>query len=317
MDAPSKPDLLLQIGPVVDAHHHFWDLEKNHYPWLQEAPVKAHFGDYGAIRRSYLPADLRKDAGAIDLLATVHVEAHWRGGREPEGETAWLGGLARDCGFPGAIVGFCDLLSANCDEVLARHQQHSRLRGIRMLTQRPGNPSGSALMRDTRFREGLKKVAAAGLSFDLQTTAQTMPAAVELVQDLPELSFALTHAGLPLDRSEAGLAAWRRGIAALSACSNVTAKLSGLPMCDWRWSVGSLRPFVLHLLESFGPERVMFGSNFPVDGLFSSYTDLLTAYAQIVLEGCGEKALSPVFRDTALRFYRIKPTETLSGVTHV
>lgn len=292
---------LERVGPVVDAHHHLWDLEANRYPWLQDAPVRMHFGDYAAIRRSYLPDDLRRDAGPVRLLATVHVEAHWRGGDSSEGETAWLDVQARTCGLPDAIVGHADLTEPDVAPVLDAHCAFGRFRGVRMMTRRAVEPSGAALLDDPGFRRGFALLGPRGLSFDLQAPPETMEAAARLTADFPETTVILTHAGLPLDRSAAGLAAWRRGLAQLAACENVVAKLSGLPMSDPAWTPESLAPMVRALLEAFGPDRVMFGSNFPVDGMFSDYPALVAGYAAAL----HDDELEPVFRATAARIYRL------------
>lgn len=299
-------EILRALGPIVDAHHHFWDLEVNSYPWLQGQPIATHYGDYSAIRRSYLPNNFEADRDLVALSGSVHVEAHWQDFVDPAGETEWLTELADRAQLPSAIVGHADLLADDLSAVLDRHQHSPLFRGVRMMSFRKQAPSGAALLEHPDFRRGLARLTVRGLSFDLQATPAMMPAAARLADAVPGQSLVLTHAGLPLDRSDDGMQLWRCGIAALAQRANVAVKLSGLPMADPDWTPQSLRPFALHLLEQFGAERVLFGSNFPVDGLFSTYSDLVAGYAW-ALEGTG--VLDAVFRQNAARIYRLQPNK--------
>lgn len=267
-----------------------------------------HFGDYAAIRRDYLPDDLVRDAHPVRLLASVHVEAHWQGFEGPPGETMWLTDQWQRSSLPGAIVAFADLTAPNLETVLAAHFRSPLLRGIRMMTRRQVAPRGADLLLDTRFRKGIARLSELGLIFELQAPPAIMAAALDLVGANPGQRFVLSHAGLPLDRSSDGIANWGAGIAAIARFPNVSAKLSGLPMADHRWTPESLAPFVAHLVECFGPERVMFGSNFPVDSLFSGYAELVAGYAACVA-GLGNDLLPPIFRDNAMRIYRPRPLD--------
>lgn len=131
-----------------------------------------------------------------------------------------------------------------------------------------------------------------------------MPEAAALAADFPDVPIVLTHAGLPLDRSAGGLQAWRRGMRQLAERPNVWVKVSGLPMTDWRWTIESLRPLVLETIEIFGIKRAMFGSNFPVDGLYSDYDSLVDAY-RMITAGFTLEERRAVFHDNAQRFYRL------------
>jgi predicted TIM-barrel fold metal-dependent hydrolase len=117
-------------------------------------------------------------------------------------------------------------------------------------------------------------------------------------------SIVLTHAGLPLDRSADGLRAWRHGMRMLAERPNVCVKRSGLPMTDWRWTAESLRPLVLETIEIFGVARAMFGSNFPVDSLYSDYDTLVDAYRAITA-GFSPDERRALFHDNAQRFFRL------------
>ncbi|MDO6729072.1 amidohydrolase family protein [Marinovum sp. 2_MG-2023] len=303
-DAASSGRVAVAVGGIIDAHHHFWDLANNHYPWLQEQLITAHFGDYAAIRRSYLAPDLRADLGQVNLAASVHIEAHWRGGTAPEGETAWLTGHARDHGLPSVMMGAADLAAPDLDQVLAAHQAFPGFRGIRVMAMGRGAPEGAALYRDPQFQRGMAAMVAQDLCVDLQAPPITHVAVADLAAQFPKARIAITHCGLPLDRSAEGLERWRDGMSRLAEAPNVVVKLSGLAMTDWHWTCDSLAPLVQHLRTAFGPRRLMFGSNFPVDGLFSDYPTLLAGYVA-ALGPLPEADLRAIFHDTAKGFYRI------------
>jgi predicted TIM-barrel fold metal-dependent hydrolase len=293
--------------PTIDAHHHLWDLQAVRYPWLVDPPVAAHFGPYEKIRQDYRVEQFLRDIRNQHVVKSVHVEA----GADPGDavrETRWLQGVADHHGFPHAIVARADLGADDVESTLEGHLGFANVRGIRMLTRRPGelraNDSGGSLMGNPAWRRGFERLGALGLSFDLQAPPPFMTEAAALAADFPDTPIVLTHAGLPLDRSADGLLAWRSGMRRLAERPNVWVKVSGLPMTDWHWTVESLRPLVLETIDIFGVTRAMFGSNFPVDGLYSDYDTLVDAYRTITVAFTpGERRA--LFHDNAQRFYRL------------
>jgi predicted TIM-barrel fold metal-dependent hydrolase len=157
------------------------------------------------------------------------------------------------------------------------------------------------LLAEPLFEQNLRAVASLGLSFDLQLTPPYLPEAARLFGRIPHLPVALCHAGSPWARDANSLREWTDGLTALAALPAVVCKLSGLGMFDRDWTVESLTPIVRTVLDIFGPERVMWGSNFPVDKLYRSYGGALDAMLRIVPAAVHE----PVFRGTAEQFYRI------------
>ena len=131
-----------------------------------------------------------------------------------------------------------------------------------------------------------------------------MSEAAEVAAAFGDVQILLTHAGLPLDRTAEGMAAWRRGMRKMADCPNIAVKLTGLPMTDWHWSTESLRPIVLETIDIFGVERSLFGSNFPIDGLHSSFAQLFDAYREIVA-GFTPAEQAAMFHDNAVRLYRL------------
>jgi predicted TIM-barrel fold metal-dependent hydrolase len=143
-----------------------------------------------------------------------------------------------------------------------------------------------------------------GLSFDLQLYPAQMTDAAELAHANPDTLIILNHAGMPVDRDEAGIRRWRRGIQDLAAAPNVAVKISGLGTVDWHWTVERIRPFVLQTIEAFGVSRCMFASNFPVDKLFSDFDTLYGAFREITRSFSADESRM-LFHDNAARFYRL------------
>jgi predicted TIM-barrel fold metal-dependent hydrolase len=131
-----------------------------------------------------------------------------------------------------------------------------------------------------------------------------MADAAGLAQAHPETLIILDHAGMPVDRDEAGIRTWRQGMRALAAVPNVVSKISGLGAFDWRWSADSIRPFVLETIEIFGVSRCMFASNFPVDKLYSDFDSLYAAFHSITRDFSPDEKRR-LFHDNAERYYRL------------
>jgi predicted TIM-barrel fold metal-dependent hydrolase len=278
------------MSPIrfLDAHHHLWDLNRNSYPWLQGELVQAHFSDYSAIRKNYLPTDFAADSASVDLVASVHVEAGIGPGLQLD-ESSWLTEMCRSCHIPNAAGAKVALDDNKVEALLEEQSELDLIRGVRDMLFPPGNLNSTAKVSDSklsnpRWRQGFTHLSKYKLSFDLQAPPFSMSAVAYMLAKFPQTKVALTHCGLPLDRSEEGKDLWRRGMKKLTELPNVQVKISGLPMTDWKWTEESLRPWVLDTIEFFGPKRCMFGSNFPVDGLFSDYTTLISAYARIIKE---------------------------------
>jgi len=294
---------------IIDCHHHLWDLRANYYPWLTDRIGMQVCGDYAAIRKNYLLADFFRDGAGLRLVKSVHVQAE-HDHADPVRETRWLQAIAdrpESRGFPHAIVAYADLAAPGVEGVLEAHCQFRNVRGIRQLLHEgfldPAHPHPSPL-EDPTWRENLGRLRRFGLSFDLQVFPQQMLQAASLVREHPSLQFILVHTGQPIRRDADGLEQWRRGMRDLAACPNVCAKISGLGMFDRQWTVGSLRPFVLDTIDFFGPARCMFGSNFPVDSMMSTYRNLWQAYATLTAAFSGDEQRM-LFAETAQRVYRL------------
>lgn len=295
---------------IVDSHHHLWDHGRNLYPWLRGEMHDRGWGDTRPLQKNYLLADLLADGARQGLAKSVHVQANFDPSN-PVGETAWLEEVASHSdsrGFPQAIVAFADFSSETVHEVLDGHARFSRLRGIRQVLNRHTRPNLNRApkdyLADATWQRNLGLLKRYGWSFDAQVYYQQMPALGALARRYPDLQFVLDHAGMPVERDVAGIEGWRKGMQWLAQCPNVAVKLCGYGMVDNRWTVESIRPYVLEPIEWFGPRRCMFASNFPVDRLMASYDRLWDAYREITA-GFSVDEKESLFEKSAERVYRI------------
>ena len=268
----------------VDAHHHLWDLAVRDQPWI-DGPALA------PLRRSFGVDDLSAAAQGIDatvLVQTVTV---------PE-ETPDLLALAAQHELIAGVVGWVDLTAPDVGDALAG-LEHERLVGIRHQVQGETDPRW--LCR-ADVRAGLRAVADAGLVYDLLTLPAQLPAAIETVRALDDLVFVVDHLSKPPIAS-GELEPWATHMRTLAAHENVVCKLSGMVTeADWRtWTVDDLRPYAETVLEAFGPDRVMFGSDWPVCTLAASYEQVVAAAEALVSPGEREQ----IFGETARRTYTL------------
>jgi predicted TIM-barrel fold metal-dependent hydrolase len=299
------PDL-----PIVDAHQHFWHLERNYLPWLcDEPPIPFRYGDYGALRRNYLPADYLRDAAGHEVVGTVHVETEWDPA-DPVGETRWLQEIIEETGFPSAIVAQAHLDRPDVEAVLAAHCRYPRVCGIRHKPSAAASPAevvagAPGSMGDAPWRRGYARLQEHGLSFDLQAPWWHLGEAAGLARDFPKTQMILNHTGLPADRSPQGIAGWREAMRRLAAEPNVAVKISGLGQPGQPWTVESNGPIVRETIGIFGVDRCMFASNFPVDGLCAGLATILSGFKEIVRDFPRADRLK-LFCDNARRIYRIE-----------
>lgn len=291
----------------IDSHHHLWDLSAVHYPWLMASGVKRFFGDPTPIQRNFLLDEFRADANSVGMDGSIHIQVGAENGLE---EATWIQSVAEaNPDWPMAQVVFCDLTAPGLSGRLDEFGALSTLRGVRQIVGR--SPSEDAttgtntLLDDPEFVAGLQEAGKRDLSFDLQLIPELMEKTARVLDRAPDTKVALCHAGSPHERDRTGLAKWANKLKSLSALPQVYCKLSGLGMFEHDWSRESIKPIVESCLEQFGPDRVMFGSNFPVDKLYSDYKTLFEAYLMLVPDSAHEK----VFGGTAAKFYKLGMTE--------
>ena len=288
----------------IDAHHHLWDLSAVNYPWLMEKGAARFFGDPRSIQRNYLLPEFRSDAQEQGFAASVHIQV---GAADPWAEAQWVQSIADQFpDWPLVQVAFCDLTADDVDEQLDRLQSLPSVRGVRQIIGRaPGEDAltgTNALLADPKFLTGLKKLGSRDLSFDLQLLPELMDQSAGVLAQAPETRIALCHAGSPHDRTSQGLQRWADALTALSDLPQVSCKLSGLGMFDHSWSAESVSPIITTCLSQFGADRCMFGSNFPVDSLTSTYKEVVSRHQTNIPPTSQES----VFHGTSERFYRIE-----------
>ena len=276
---------------IIDAHHHLWDLGVRDQPWT---------AGLAALRRSFSLDDLRPALRRGNVTATVLVQTITVAAETPE-----LLALAAAEPLVAGVVGWAQLDSPDIADRLAELRSlpgGNALVGIRHQVQEEADPRW--LCRP-QVRGGLAAVGAAGLAYDLLVTAEQLPAAVATVRALPQVRFVVDHAGNP-PADPAAAAAWRRDVLELSRSENATVKLSGLVTRGYPGPVppGLLRSWVDVLLTGFGPDRMMFGSDWPVCTLTSSYEEVLAA-ARDATTDLSAAERQAIFGGTATRFYRI------------
>jgi predicted TIM-barrel fold metal-dependent hydrolase len=303
--ADSQPDPF----PIVDPHQHFWDLSRNYYPWLCDPkPVHFRYGDYSSLKRNYLPPDYLRDAAGFNIVKTVHEDALW----DPAnlaGETRWLEAVAAQYGYPHACIGSGPFMREDIAEILAGHAKSKLARGVRNFPAAVPRPSEArrgetGSMDDPKWRRGYALLERHGFSFDVQTPWWHLDALAELARDFPKTQIVIVHTALPVDRSDEGLAGWRAALEIAAAQPNVAIKISGLGRPGLPWTLTANGPVIRDTIGIFGPERCMFASNFPVDGLTGSFPVIYGGFRAAVSDRpIAERRM--LFHDNAVRIYRL------------
>lgn len=279
--------------PIIDTHQHLWDLSKQSYSWCAGIP---------ALNRSFVMSDYLSAAAGLNVVASVHVEADVD---EPDmaRETRWLLEQVRDPANPlKALVIQARPENDDFSKYLEQFAGEDAIKGIRrVLHTQPDEQSQSA-----KFRENLRKLPAMNYTFDLCVLARQLPVAIELVKSCPSVSFILDHCGVPDVKGQA-LDPWHAHISELAKLPNVIAcKISGLvAYADSKtWTVNDLRPFVDHVVSSFGYDRIMFGSDWPVCTLSATFAHWVNAAQELTSNwSAGERR--KFFSGNANRVYRL------------
>jgi predicted TIM-barrel fold metal-dependent hydrolase len=270
---------------------HVWDPRAHYYPWLCDAqPIAFRYGDYSALRKPYLPADYRADSAAWPVERTVYIEAEWDP-RDPVGEMDFIAGLRAQSALPSVAIAQAWLDASDCARVLESHAARGFVRGVRH-KPKPGQ------MGDLRWRAGYARLARLGLHFELQAPRRELSEAARLARDFPDTTIVVNHTGLPLAHE---MASWRMALTGLARLRNVNLKISGLGNLDSR----QRREAILTAIEAFGPDRAMFASNYPVDSLRMSFSDIFRGFEEATRELSVDERRA-LFHDNALRIYRME-----------
>jgi len=298
-------------GPIIDAHIHLWDLAMDRHPWLRPSggAIQA-LGDLAPIRRNYLVEDYRRDAANQNVVAAVHVEAGWDRGDDPLAEIGWLETLDKSSGVACRYIGFADLSAPEAEAVLDRLSETSRCVGVRqMLSWHPAAPAKCFAPRpgiadEPEFRRGVGLLARRGQLLELMLYPYQAEELARLARDFPGQAFVINHCGSPIDRDRDGMALWKDGLRRLGSLPNISIKISALTAYDPSPTTDSLRDVALHCIDCFGADRAMFGSDFPVGRLWTSFDAIFDGFKAIVHD-FSEDEQRALFYDNARRAYRI------------
>jgi predicted TIM-barrel fold metal-dependent hydrolase len=287
---------------LVDTHVHFWDksIEGLHWPFLEPGFRRGTLHGTDALDQpTFLPPQFGEETAGSNVIGVVHVQAVGAID-DPALESAWLAQVAQQHGCPDAIVGSCYLAPDWAPALLRRHAAYPLVRGVRDLT--------AVDQLDARAAApALDVCAEVGFSVEVRRRIDELAAIAEIASRWPDLTLVLSHACFPPSRTADDLAAWRQGIDRLADHPNVVCKISAAAgSADPRWTIDSIRPWVLGCVEAFGSARCMLGSNWPIDRLYGTYADVIAAYRTIT-SALSLDARRDLFHGTAQRVYRLDP----------
>jgi predicted TIM-barrel fold metal-dependent hydrolase len=294
----------MALPDIIDAHHHIW--RRADQPWLNGPTVPRIFGTYEAIRRDYPIGEYLDDIKNTGVVASVYVQTNWAPERAVE-EVAWVSETADAHGFPHAIVGFANLASDALPATLDAMARYKRFKGVRQQVHWHANPqyrfaSRPDVVADPAWRRGLMQLKPRGLLFELQVFTSQMALGADLARAFPDTTFVLKHAGMLEDTSDAGRAAWRAGMRELADCPNVFVKLSALGTFVHRATLADIQPIVSDTVTAFGAERCLWGSNFPIEKIWTDYATVVSNIRAAIAHLTAAEQRAILF-DTAARLY--------------
>jgi len=283
----------------VDTHFHLHDLKHGElrYGWLEPDAVHGFLADTDPLKsQHYFIKDYIAEIRFANVPKAIHVQAAVNT-PDPVVETAWLQAFADETGYPHGIVAECHLARSDATSVLDRHLQFRNVRGIR-------NFGEGRYLVDSAWRRGFAELAPRNLVSCIDTRVELAGDILDLAQAFPDTKICVDHCAIPMGRDQQSFKNWRAAMTTMARSPNVTMKISGLGMGDPLWTVESIRPYVLGSIEAFGTDRVVFGTNWPVDRMFSSYPDVVNAYAEIIA-GFSRPEQVAMFSGNAERLFRI------------
>lgn len=269
--------------PIIDTHVHFWDLrnprENLDWVWLPSGldhPILGNIDNIKSLR--YDIEGVWAEARFSNVESFVHVQAAI-GSKDPVEETRWLEEMRANAPVNFAIVAHVDLTTPECVAQLDAHLAASpAFVGVRDFAIEPALAAGNLEALDA----GLREMTNRNLVLDMDCEWPNMSAGFELAQQHSNLAIVLEHIGFPRSRDDAYFEEWAKGIAEIALAPNVTCKVSGVGMTDPRFTSDSLERWIMTCVNAFGPERIIFGSNWPIDRLYSSYDVIMRLYREFL-----------------------------------
>lgn len=291
---------------MIDAHHHIW--RQSDLPWLSGPDQPRIFGAYDDLKRDYLIEEYLQDLAGTGIEKSVYVQANWAPERF-EDEVAWVEAVAVNHGWPNAIVAYADFTVDDVRPQLDRLAKYPLMRGVRQQLHWHENPAyrfaaRADLAADPTLQANVNHLADYGWSFDLQVFPDQMADAAALAAACPRVTFVLQHAGMLEDTSDKGWKTWREGTGLLAARNNVVAKLSAFGTFIRKNDPDFIAMMIGATVGVFGAERCLFGSNFPIEKLWTDYGALFGAF-RVAAAGLSMAEQDAIFGGTAARVYRI------------
>jgi predicted TIM-barrel fold metal-dependent hydrolase len=291
---------------IVDAHFHVW--RQADLPWLSGPMQPRIFGAYEPICRDYPISEYLADVAGTGVTKSVYVQANWPV-EKAEDEAAWIESLIAETGWPHGVVAYADMTVPDVRPALDRLMRYPHLRGIRQQFHWHDNPAyrfarNADLCRDPVVQKNIGRLSAYGLVFDLQVFDDQMAGACDLADSCEGVTFALQHSGMLEDLSDEGRAKWRSAMMELSKRQNVVSKLSGFGTFQHRLDPELIAWLTTETVGIFGADRCLWGSNFPIEKLWTDYAVLVEAHRAAV-GGLSAAEQQAVFNKTAARIYRL------------
>lgn len=296
------PDQSLE--PLLDTHVHLWNLAHPSLRWNWVDTPEDHpiLGEIDSVKmRAFEMQHLMAESRFAGVDGFVHVQAAI-GSADPTEETRWLTEMARRCPALKALIAHADIGSDAFPAQMAGHEQSPLFRGVRDFAMEPYLAAGD---RVAAVERDLRTLAAGSMVLDLDCEYPNMGAAHDLAERHPELVIVLEHMGFPRRRDDDYFDSWSAAIADLACAPNVICKISGVVMTDRIFSMSSLRRWIRHCVESFGPDRIMVGSNWPLDRIAGSYDSILAHIRGLIAEDTPHEQIQ-MLSGTAQRVYRIQ-----------
>ena len=276
---------------IIDTHQHLWDTENLEYPWLE---------GFDLLRKRYTAQDYREAIGDLNVIKSVHVEGD-PAETDVVKEVEWLTKIAETDGMIGAIAAAAPLEKPNAEAILEQLVGFGRVVGVRRMAWHHPDPQFYASLE---LINGVKLLTKFDLSFELCANSMQLPAAIELVKATPDVRHALNHCGGPDIKGEQ-FEPWATHIRELAAFENVHCKVSGIvTTASENWTREELKPYIRHLIDAFGYERLMFGSDWPVCTLAATYQEWVDALLWAVKDA-SDTERNRLFYENASAFYSV------------
>ncbi len=274
----------------IDAHQHFWIYNEQEYSWIDDR--------MGKLKRDFKPADFQEELNRAGFIGSVAIQA-----RQSVEETRWLLSLSNQYPCIKGVVGWVDLQSEKIEDLLIEFAGEQKFVGVRHLIQ---DEKDINFLLKKEFMRGIAYLQDYGLTYDLLIYPEHLKVAGKLVRKFPELKFVVDHLAKPAVKNKM-LEPWATDIKDLSRYENVFCKLSGMVTeGDWEnWKPSDFIPYMDVVLESFGPDRVMLGSDWPVCLLAGNYQSVLNLVLNYIKQ-CSEKEQEKIWSDTCISFYSLR-----------